>query len=218
MEKCFYVYVYLDPRTNPPEPFYVGKGHGKRLRAHLGYSHNKQVKGRIRNIRSSGHEPIVEQRGSFSDENLAFELEKELISLYGRKDQATGSLHNHTSGGEGTIGYRHRQETKDLFSEQRRGKPQTPAQLAANKARLVSSETREKMREASKGRRRHTPEQIEAIREHGRTRTITQAMRDGWSQTRRNHPNKALTLEKMRLGRVAAAERRKAAAKCDDAE
>ena len=35
MSKRFYVYCYYDPRKNPPEPFYIGKGTKNRYKAHL---------------------------------------------------------------------------------------------------------------------------------------------------------------------------------------
>lgn len=50
----FYTYLYIDPRND--EPFYVGKGSGRRAWA----SHSKQVNGYIRNLKKVGASHIVE--------------------------------------------------------------------------------------------------------------------------------------------------------------
>jgi hypothetical protein len=47
-----YVYLYIDPRDD--EVFYVGKGQGGRMLAHLDGARNPRVAGRIKDIRKAG--------------------------------------------------------------------------------------------------------------------------------------------------------------------
>jgi len=56
---------------------------------------------------------------------LACELEQLMIAEYGRIDLHTGSLANLTDGGEGTLGTKHSQETKDKRANSNRGKKRT---------------------------------------------------------------------------------------------
>lgn len=55
--KC-YVYLYLDPRDS--EVFYVGKGQGSRMLAHLDGARNPRVAGRIKDIRKAGLEVQID--------------------------------------------------------------------------------------------------------------------------------------------------------------
>ena len=70
----------------------------------------------------------------------AIDIEKNLITHYGRKDQNKGELVNHTNGGEGTIGYNHSDETKLKIAEKA-------------KNRICSDETRKKISETSLGKK-----------------------------------------------------------------
>ena len=88
----YYVYSYL---REDGTPYYVGKGKGYRA-----WSHSKRE--RIRTQPDKNRIKIIAHRLS---EFEAHQLEISLIKLYGRKNIGTGSLHNGTSGGEGTSGH-----------------------------------------------------------------------------------------------------------------
>jgi len=101
----FYVYRYVDPRDNVCR--YVGKGYGKRAYIHLMPSqcHNISFKGWICNLKEQGMKPIIEFICKDQDEEFCFFCEEEAIQRYGRLDKGTGTLFNHTNGGEGQKGF-----------------------------------------------------------------------------------------------------------------
>lgn len=80
----YYVYEYLRKDSTP---YYVGKGKNARWRG----KHSVAVPPKER-VRFVATELTEEQ---------AFDLEKQLILEYGRKDLGTGILRNMTTGGEG---------------------------------------------------------------------------------------------------------------------
>jgi len=124
-ENRFYVYTYSYPDGTP---FYVGKGTNKRIKQHLWdakagrklTSYNIRV---IRKLLNEGKEPIVSKIIDNVDEELAFLVESEFISKYGRRNDKSGILTNNTDGGEGTFGAK--------------GIKRTPEQIAAMKKRLT---------------------------------------------------------------------------------
>lgn len=80
----FYVYMLLDPRTSPPTPFYVGKGQGNRIFAHLNQALESSTENlkldRIREINAAGHQVshLILRHGLDSEE-MAYEIESALI-------------------------------------------------------------------------------------------------------------------------------------------
>jgi len=110
----FYVYLYLDPVDL--QPFYVGKGKGKRRYFHLkGNKFNLHFDRKIKKIQKEGLEPLIIIYQDQLIEEDAFALEKELIVFYGRKDLGLGTLYNMTDGGEGISGFSHSDETKNAI-------------------------------------------------------------------------------------------------------
>ena len=202
----FYVYVYLDPRKPGQyyyenhqfdfEPFYVGMGKGKRSEAHLkSDSLNSKVNpiknGKIKHILANGLQPIITKIHENLTKSQAIDLEKHYISLIGRLNLGLGPLSNLTDGGESTAGMVHSETTKQLFSEQRKGKEKTEAQLAAlqhQKGRKLSEEHRRKISEAQKGIRRLTDEQYKQIAEKLRGSKRSDDTRKLLSQQRKGKP------------------------------
>jgi hypothetical protein len=98
----FYVYVYYHPETGVP--FYVGKGKGDRDKYHLrnkNTHYNDGMRYILQELDRKGQQPIIEHVLETDDERVAYEEECNRISLFGRIDLGTGTLHNRTPGGEG---------------------------------------------------------------------------------------------------------------------
>jgi hypothetical protein len=84
MKNDYYVYFIVDPEKN--QVFYVGKGRKNRAYSHLkGIKSSKRVQDKIKSIRSNGAEPIIIFHQKDLTEDIAYNLEKEMISYYGRK-------------------------------------------------------------------------------------------------------------------------------------
>ena len=131
--KPFYIYLLCDPRkpgqyvygdySLPFEPFYVGKGHGKRAWNHTkvikrgGKSANPHKDRIIAKLLRQGLSPVVEVLKEDLAEDTAFELEKLLISTIGRVDLKLGPLSNMSEGGEGNSGYSWNQEQREACSK-----------------------------------------------------------------------------------------------------
>ena len=117
----YYTYIYLDPRKPglykyklseyenavfEYEPFYIGKGKKNRDKHHLylrtsNKTHNKHLTSKIKKIIEETNEnPIILRYIDNVVEKEALDLEVKLISIIGRHDLNTGTLCNHSDGGE----------------------------------------------------------------------------------------------------------------------
>ena len=137
----YYVYAYIRSKTTSTEdkgtPYYIGKGTGSRAYNKHGNFSPPRNKSRI----------IILEYGLTEVGALA--IERRLIKWWGRIDQGTGILRNHTDGGDGApnlseaskcekskkikqwiknkghprgmLNKRHSEKTRELFSEQRTG-------------------------------------------------------------------------------------------------
>ena len=133
----FYVYILLDPRKPGKlecsdvcflyQPFYVGKGSGKRIESHFyndvtSMGTNRFKKNVINKIKKElGKKHITVKIKTDLQENESFELEKKLIKELGRRDKKEGCLTNLTDGGEGISGYKYTEEQRKRLSESRKG-------------------------------------------------------------------------------------------------
>lgn len=95
-----YVYLYRDPsRAN--EPIYVGKGKGRRAWSHLKRTDMHPLVQRLQLMERNGVEPTITMLADRLDEELAYLVEVEAISKFGRKSVGAGPLLNLSEGGEG---------------------------------------------------------------------------------------------------------------------
>lgn len=157
MENIYYVYVILNPLKSGEyvfnkykfmhEPFYVGKGKGSRLIETLNENKNKFKVSVIKKIRKNGLKPNIIIIKDNITEKEAFNLERELISLIGRRDVGSGLLTNFTDGGEGTSGII---QSKETIEKRKRS-------LKKYRNYFKSDDFKEKMRESIK-KRKLTPE------------------------------------------------------------
>ena len=135
--------VYRHRRLDNFEVFYIGIGKRNRCTANTG--------------RNNWWKKIVQKAGRQVEilaENLSWEdacdLEKLLISEYGRKDLGLGTLCNLTDGGDGVVGRVVSEECKQKISNGNKGKKRTQEQKNKLKesflGRVFSEATREKLR------------------------------------------------------------------------
>ena len=91
----YYVYAYIDPRTQTP--FYIGKGSGARKNIHIretaDVTDNILKHQRIEEIRAAGLTPnIIELESDIHDERMAYNREQYYILLHGRMGIEEGGI------------------------------------------------------------------------------------------------------------------------------
>ena len=149
--------VYQHRRNDTNEIFYVGIGRDKKRPYEKRKGRNKYW----RNIVNK-HGYTVE----ILHEDLSFdeckEIERELISIHGRKDLGTGILCNLTDGGDGVVGYIHSDVSKRNMSESKLNmSDETKRRMSDSKTgeknhfygKTHSEETKRRMSEVSKGKK-----------------------------------------------------------------
>lgn len=181
----FYVYLYL--RTNDRTPYYVGKGQG--YRAHSRKGHSVVVPIDARRI-------LVKECAS---ENEAFEMERYLISLYGRRDIGTGILRNMTNGGEGPSGVIVSEQKRTQLRIAQTGKKATMCarrkmseaqkkmQTKGMLGKIHSINTRQKMSEAQIKRKRSAAE-LDAFKRNRNRNPLTVEHKEVLSRLKKGKP------------------------------
>jgi hypothetical protein len=101
----FYVYAYIDPRTD--EPFYIGKGTGRRAAMHLTpyqlKKHDSFFYRELRKMLDDGINAKVELIKDNLTEGEAYASEALLILLVGTRKLGTGKLCNTLAGDFRTV-------------------------------------------------------------------------------------------------------------------
>ena len=130
MEKKYVIYRHLKPNG---EVFYIGIGSEKRA-----YQKNPRSDFWKRVVSIHGYEvQILKSDLLWKD---ACELEKLLISWYGRRNLNTGTLVNMTEGGDGSVGYSPSEESRRSRSEKMKGVPKSEkARKNMNKSKIGKS-------------------------------------------------------------------------------
>jgi len=129
-DRRFYTYIYLNPlkpgkytyegldRGFLFEPFYVGKGQGRRMYDHVNESKrvtNRLIKHNIiRKILQNNQQPIIFRLRDNLTSREAGNLEIEYIAAIGRINMNTGCLANLTDGGDGIVGLSGEAATKRI--------------------------------------------------------------------------------------------------------
>lgn len=129
-------YVYRHIRHDKNEPFYIGIGSDN--------NYNRAYQNKKRNNLWHKIEKITSYDVEILVDNISWDQacikEKEFIKLYGKKCDNSGTLSNITDGGEGVLGLRFNDISKQKMSISQRNKAP------------ISEETRNKMRKASQSR------------------------------------------------------------------
>ncbi|WP_251358295.1 GIY-YIG nuclease family protein [Kangiella sp. TOML190] len=93
MSYSYYVYALKDPRTNPAQIFYIGKGTGSRSSDHITQIDNTQKGMFIQEILNEGHQVIISTLVNNLTESQALKIESELIASFGTVNTG-GCLYN----------------------------------------------------------------------------------------------------------------------------
>ena len=136
-------YIYLHRRATDGKVFYVGKGYGRRYKSKSRNKHWHNI------VNKHGYKVEIYLDGL--QEWYAFELEKEIISFYGREN-----LCNLTDGGEGPSNPS--DETRIKMSMSHVGKKLPMCQRIkiseSNKGRKISDEAKQKSSNSQKGKKK----------------------------------------------------------------
>jgi hypothetical protein len=96
----FYVYLYIDPRTS--QPFYIGKGRGNRVFAHLQDDSDCEKVTAIKELKDLGLRPVIEILKYGLNEEEALLVESTAIDLVD-VEKLTNQCRGHGSGMRGRV-------------------------------------------------------------------------------------------------------------------
>jgi hypothetical protein len=150
-------YVYRHIRLDKNEPFYIGIGSD---------SDGKYKRAKSKDGRNNHWHNIIactDYKVQILFDDLTWEdaikKEIELVALYGRRDLGLGTLVNLTNGGDGSVGCKPNEDTKQKISDKNKGKKaseETRKKMSESQTgKTLSEDTRKKMSESRKGKKSH---------------------------------------------------------------
>lgn len=150
------VLVYQHRRLDTNEVFYVGIASTKD-RPYNKVKRSQQWK----NIENK-YGRIVEVICTCETREEACQIERYLIKYYGRRDLGLGNLVNFTDGGEGSINYKHTDESRKKMSEANLNRSEELKEKFKRSflGKKHSDETKLKMSEAQKGCKHHRAKKV----------------------------------------------------------
>lgn len=183
----YYTYIYFDPSRNN-EPIYVGKGSGNRYLHHLNSKKKHPFVQRLQSMKNAGVEPKIEVIWGL-EEDIAYQMEVDYISYFGRKDLGKGPLLNLTDGGGKNSGGKLSEEHKKKIGDAHRGRPKPQSlkdkisdkvktTLSQKPKRQWDTDTKEKISKKLTGIK-HSPERIAKAQESKRKKRQERLMLTG---------------------------------------
>ena len=125
-------YIYFHKRADDGVVFYVGIGIGRRA-----YRESNRSQFWKRIVEKHGYNIEFPHKDLTQDE--AKQLEIHYISAFGRLDRGTGTLCNMTDGGDGRVGYKCTNETKEKMR-----KAATGVKFTEERKRKIGEKSRER--------------------------------------------------------------------------
>ena len=186
MENKFY--VYLHTRNDTGEVFYVGKGCGKRA-----WWKNGRNKHWHFIVNKAGYDVHIYE-GNLSEHD-AFNIEKERIQFYGRKN-----LCNYTDGGEATSGVKKTEAQKLKMREAMLGRKFSDETIKKMKQAAVIRNSRpdfQQKRVAKLIGKKHTKKHKQKIALSGIGRVLSKEARQKISNFHKGKPKNKDAVEKM---------------------
>lgn len=208
-------YVYILFRHDSVQPFYVGKGRGKRINQHLfdlKADGNKYKKAIIKQAKTAGRDVPGVKIATGLSEQEAFTLEIAFIAAIGRYPE--GPLVNMTDGGQGSsaalIGNQYAKGKRWSLSDETRARQSLASRSRIYVGRPHTPETKAKISASQKGKI-IPPEVIQKISLRFRGRKLPPEQAEKFRMASLGLKRSPETRERMRVARMAYLERQKQA-------
>jgi len=185
-------YVYQHIRLDTDEVFYIGIGSdtdGKYKRANKKEGRNPHWHNIVN---KAGYRVEILTDGINWEK--ACEEEKRFIKLYGRRNLNEGNLVNLTDGGEGVSNPSI--EARQKISETHKGRKHSEEFCRKQRDKIVSEETKQKIREGLKGKRMAN-EWKEKIRQALKGKPLSEETKQKMSEVRKGKTKTDITKQKM---------------------
>ena len=207
----YYVYLLIDPRNN--QPFYAGKGKGKRASYHISqnkkglWTENRFKDNVIRQILSEGKTPIIKYVSYFESEDDAYNFEASIIEKYGRRNFDDSGILTNICKDANPPQPSYSDDRRKKYSEMMRGNQLAKGRKQSESERAMRSEANQKAWDT--GRRIVTDKMIEASSKTHRGKIVSAETRTKQSIAAKLQNKRGKTYEEIYGVETAAIMRRK---------